>query len=371
MRLATSHNYEQILLQTSGLLDVRAPIEFKQGAFPSAANFPLLNDDERRRVGICYKQHGQQKAIEIGNQLVSGRLKQQRIERWVKYAKQQSQTYLYCFRGGLRSKISQQWLHEAGIETTRVAGGYKALRKYLIDQINQAPTHFDFILLGGLTGCRKTELVKSLPNGIDLEGAAFHRGSSFGAHALPQTSQINFENRVAIDLLKARLARHKSLTLEDEGRFIGSVDIPKTIFSQMRSAPLVIIEQPLEQRLKQLLQEYIVEMAQEFGALYGENEELAFSEFSDYLLNSLLRIRKRLGGARWKELQRNMQHALQTHKTSGSTDAHIQWLKPLLTQYYDPMYTSQIKNRSEMIVFHGDYSACRQFLREFASKSLV
>ncbi len=371
MQLATSHNYEQILLQSSGLLDVRAPVEFEQGAFPSAANFPLLNDDERRRVGICYKQHGQQKAIEVGNQLVSGRLRQQRIERWINYAKQQSQTYLYCFRGGLRSRISQQWLYEAGIETTRVAGGYKALRKFLIDQINQAPEYFDFMLLGGLTGCRKTELVKSLPNGIDLEGAAYHRGSSFGAHALPQRSQINFENRVAIDLLKARQANRKSLAFEDEGRFIGSVDIPKIIFNQMRNAPLVVVEQSLEQRLKQLLREYIVEMEQEFEALYPDDRELAFSGFSDYLLSSLLRIRKRLGGARWEMLHRSMQQALQTHKTSGSTEAHLQWLTPLLTQYYDPMYTSQIQNRGDMVVFRGDYSACRQFLREFASKSLL
>lgn len=370
MQLATSHNYEQILLRSSGLLDVRAPVEFEQGAFPSAANYPLLNDDERRRVGICYKQHGQQRAIEVGNQLVCGRLRQQRIERWVQYAKQHTQTYLYCFRGGLRSKISQQWLYEAGIETTRVEGGYKALRRFLINQINQASTQFDFILLGGLTGCRKTDLVRSLANGIDLEGAAYHRGSSFGAHALPQNSQINFENRVAIDLLKAQQANRKKLTFEDEGRFIGSVDIPKNIFTQMRNAPLVIIEQSQEQRLKQLLQEYVVDMEQEFIMLHKDNKELAFSSFSNYLLNSLLRIRKRLGSARWEELHRKMQFALNSHKTTGSTQAHMQWLTPLLTQYYDPMYTSQIENRSDMIVYRGDYSACRQFLREFASESL-
>lgn len=370
MQLVASQDYERILLHSSGLLDVRAPVEFERGAFPMAANLPLLDNDERRRVGICYKQYGQQKAIEVGNRLVSGQHKQQRIERWINFTRQQKQTYLYCFRGGLRSRISQQWLHEAGIEITRVHGGYKALRKFLIDQFDQAANQFEFILLGGLTGCRKTTLVRNLPNGIDLEGAAFHRGSSFGAHALPQNSQINFENQVAIDLLKARKAKRKILTLEDEGRFIGSVDIPKNIYTQMRAAPLVIIAQKLEQRLDALLQEYVIDMRQEFFTLH-EDEEIGFAHFSNYLLSSLLRIRKRLGQSRWEQLHRSMQNALQTHKTTGDATPHLEWLASLLTNYYDPMYTSQIDKRKEMIVFRGNYSACEQYLNDYAGKSAM
>ena len=368
MSLATSNDYATILLQSSGLLDVRAPLEYEQGAFPAASNFPLLNNEERHRVGICYKRFGQQKAIEVGHQLVSGNTRQQRIARWVEYAKQQSHTYLYCFRGGLRSKISQQWLHEAGMETTRVEGGYKALRRFLIDQIEQTGSRFDLILLGGLTGCRKTELIKSLANGVDLEGAAYHRGSSFGAHALPQRSQINFENQLAIDLLKAQRSKLTTLAVEDEGRFIGSVDIPKNIFAQMRTSPLVIVEQSLEQRLQQLLQEYIVDMEQEFELLYAD-QQTAFAGFSNYLLNSLSRIRKRLGGSRWEELQRAMHTALHTHQSTGTSEAHLQWLTPLLTEYYDPMYTSQIANRNDKVVFRGDYTACRQYLIDFTNNN--
>ena len=222
MQLAVCNDYEKILLSGSALLDVRAPVEFEQGAFPTAANLPLLENDERHKVGICYQQHGQQKAVEFGHQLLSGQLKQQRIERWLKFAQQHGETYLYCFRGGLRSKISQQWLHEAGIDITRVSGGYKALRQFLIAQLENATTQFDFVLVGGLTGCRKTELIRHVCNGIDLEGAAHHRGSSFGAHAKPQNSQINFENRVAIDLLKAHLGKNVFWDIDtaDETAFI-------------------------------------------------------------------------------------------------------------------------------------------------------
>ena len=235
----------------------------------------MLDDDERHRVGVCYKHNGPHAAIDLGHQLVSGDRKQARIDRWLHFVSQHNAPYLYCFRGGLRSKISQQWLHEAGIDITRVHGGYKALRNFLITHIEKVDQIFDFVLIGGLTGCRKTDLVISLTNGIDLEGAAYHRGSSFGAHAIEQSSQINFENTLAIDFLKAELNNCLLIALEDESRFIGSVDIPKNIYTKMRNSSLVVIERPLEERVEQLLTEYVINMQQEYRYLYTQ-QDIAF-----------------------------------------------------------------------------------------------
>lgn len=368
MHHTESREYERILLNSSGLLDVRAPIEFNQGAFPQAENLPLLNDEERHRVGICYKQNGQQQAIEFGHKLVSGDIKQHRIEQWIHYSKQHKDIYLYCFRGGMRSKISQQWLHESGIEITRVHGGYKALRRFLVKQLEQADQQFNFIIIGGLTGCRKTELIQQTNNGIDLEGAAYHRGSSFGAHASPPSSQINFENQVAINLLKVKIDCHSIVNLEDESRFIGSVDIPKNIFLKMRNSPLVVVERTLEERLQQLLKEYVINMEQEFSALY-EDPDIAFQEFADYLLNSLLRIRKRLGMENWQKQHQSMQFAIANHRKHRDLSTHMQWLEPLLTEYYDPMYLSQLDKRKDSIVFRGSYHGCHQYLLDASTKS--
>ena len=361
MSLSESQNYENILLNSSALLDVRAPIEFAQGAFPAAANLPLLNDEERHRVGICYKQQGKEQAIDIGHRLVSGTIRQKRVESWVQFTRRHHDVYLYCFRGGLRSRISQQWLHEAGVDIMRVRGGYKAMRQFLIRELDNAPDQFCFSLIGGLTGCRKTELIQELDNGIDLEAAAYHRGSSFGAHALPQNSQINFENQLSIDLLRARKKNRRRLTLEDEGRFIGSVDIPKRLFARMRISPLVIVERSIDERLQQLLQEYVINMQQEFLDLHHDHAT-AFSAFSDYLSGSLLRIQKRLGIQHWTVLKNNLQDALQIQQRQDDPYAHLSWLEPLVTHYYDPMYTSQIEKRKEHIVFRGDYNECREFL---------
>ncbi len=55
----TEQDYRALLIADTPIIDVRAPIEFEQGAMPAAINLPLMNNDERAAVGICYKQQGQ------------------------------------------------------------------------------------------------------------------------------------------------------------------------------------------------------------------------------------------------------------------------------------------------------------------------
>ena len=63
------------------LLDIRAPIEFANGSFPSVLNVPLMTDDERHLIGIHYKEKGQESAIKLGRELVNGHLKEQRNQK--------------------------------------------------------------------------------------------------------------------------------------------------------------------------------------------------------------------------------------------------------------------------------------------------
>lgn len=97
-----SDDYPRIFLQDVPLIDVRAPIEFQQGAFAQAVNLPLMIDSERQAVGTCYKQHGQQAAIALGHSLVNGKLREQRTAAWLAACAARPEGYIYCFRGGLR-----------------------------------------------------------------------------------------------------------------------------------------------------------------------------------------------------------------------------------------------------------------------------
>ncbi|SPZ03049.1 tRNA 2-selenouridine synthase [Proteus mirabilis] len=62
----SAQNIRQLLANETPIIDVRAPIEFNQGAMPNAINLPLMNNEERAAVGTCYKQHGSQKSGRVG-----------------------------------------------------------------------------------------------------------------------------------------------------------------------------------------------------------------------------------------------------------------------------------------------------------------
>ena len=66
-RLKEIDNFSEIFKSNIPLLDVRAPVEFKEGSFHHAYNYPIMSDSERHQIGICYKEHGQKSAISLGH----------------------------------------------------------------------------------------------------------------------------------------------------------------------------------------------------------------------------------------------------------------------------------------------------------------
>ncbi|SDP03420.1 tRNA 2-selenouridine(34) synthase MnmH [Pseudomonas jinjuensis] len=361
MRENTRH-YRELFLGDVPMMDVRAPVEYGKGAFPHTVNRPLMNDVERQKVGTSYKNHGQQAAIALGHELVSGKLKEERIAGWAAFARENPEGYLYCFRGGLRSQIVQQWLKsEAGIEYPRVIGGYKAMRAFLFDTTRAATEECDFVLVGGMTGTGKTEVVAQLDNALDLEGHANHRGSAFGRRATPQPVQIDFENLLAIDILKKRHAGIERFVLEDEGRIVGSCSVPLELYQGMQRYPLVWLDDSFEHRVERILKDYVVDLCAEFVDVVGV--EGGFDAFAAYLRKSLSGIVKRLGGERYQRLAAILDAALEEQQRSGAVDLHRGWIEGLLGEYYDPMYAFQLESKAERIEFRGNQAEVVEYLR--------
>lgn len=351
-----------VLLADTPLMDVRAPIEFTEGAIPHATNLPLMNDQERAAVGTCYKRKGQQAAIQLGYELVSGQVKSERVEQWVNFVRNHPQGALYCFRGGLRSRITQQWLFEAsGIECPRIHGGYKALRRFLLESLEQCASTQRFLVLTGRTGAGKTQVLKSLPNALDLEGLAHHRGSAFGHYPQAQPTQINFENQLAVQLLKQQ--QYLSTIVEDECRTIGSIHSPKVLFDQLVLAPLIVLEVPDTERLERTYQEYVVEQLAAFQAHCVPDTSLGFELFKQYLLGSVQKIAKRLGGVRFSQVLNLMNQALSHQEHTGELEQHLAWVKVLLFEYYDPMYDYQVSRKHERVQFSGSQIEVLEYLR--------
>jgi tRNA 2-selenouridine synthase len=358
MELPTTSNFRRIVLEDVPLIDVRAPVEFEHGAFSNAVNLPLMNDEERHLVGICYKEKGNAEAVKLGHELVSGKVKQKRVDAWAEQLKRRPDTMLYCFRGGLRSQLSQQWIaEELGAEIPRLEGGYKAFRTYLIEQLDPATQTSAPVILGGRTGVGKTILLQQLEGVVDLEAIANHRGSSFGRFTTPQPSQINFENNLAGALIKHADAGHRHIILEDEGRNVGNCYLPQPLVDHFRKGDVVILERSVEERVQITFDEYVTSAQADYIAAYGD--EQGIPQWLTYMDGCIDRIRKRLGGLRHQEIKALLHSA----HDSGNSEQHKEWIEQLLRDYYDPMYDYQIQNKQSAIVFRGDEAAVLDYLR--------
>lgn len=344
--------FADLFVNDRPMMDVRAPVEFVQGAFPASCNLPLLDDEQRHMIGIEYAEKGQDAAIELGESLATPTIRERRLQQWRSFIEAHPEAVLYCFRGGLRSRITQQWLADAGIDIPLVEGGYKALRRFLIDRLDAFCDSQPLCLIAGPTGSGKTDLLLRCEHRVDLEGLAGHRGSTFGQWAQQQPSQIDFENAISVGCLKhLQAAQGRPLILEDEGRLIGRLSLPEALREAMAKAPLLILECPLQEREDRILRDYIIAQRERFQTL---NAATAAQDFADFVLGNLHRIRKRLGGERYQRISAQWQNALQQLEAGQGVEAFRSGVSELLLHYYDPMYEYQLSRREGKVLMRGD-----------------
>jgi tRNA 2-selenouridine synthase len=343
LQLWPAKNFRQLFTENHTFIDVRAPIEFTAGHIPGSINLPILFDEERAAVGAAYKQQGQDAAIKLGHSLVSGRIKEARLGAWLDYLRKNPKCLITCFRGGLRSKIAQGWCAEAGVPRARIEGGYKALRQFLLDEIEIFSAKARLLVVSGATGAGKTLLLRDrrvLSPKLDLELYANHRGSAFGGFG-SQPSQIDFENTLARAMLL--LNTGAPVLVEDESRLIGRCVQPDSLFSLLRRSPAVIIDEPLSIRVENTFQEYIVQSALKNGDL---------GVFDSFMI-STKNISRKLGGARAQEVLQDISFAKQVFIEKGDLQVNRLWIEKLLKWYYDPMYLGSLESRKPKILFSG------------------
>ena len=349
-------SFSHLFLSNTPLIDVRAPVEFNAGAFPLAVNLPLMNDEERHEVGKRYKANGQDAAIVLGHKLVSGEIKKSRIEAWHSFASGHPEGALYCFRGGLRSRTSQGWLSDAGIQYPLVEGGYKALRRYLIDTLEKWVPLLPAIVIGGRTGTGKTRVLHVCERSLDLEGLANHRGSSFGANLTSQPTNIGFENSLAIEYLKLTTSSaERAVVLEDEARMIGRVSLPKVLRQTLSTSPVAILNVGFEERVNNVMEDYIINLCASYRRRDGDVKGQA--AFYNHHRNAVLRVQKRLGGDNTKKVLSLLDAAYSAMVERGDVTGFKPYIALLLHRYYDPMYDYQISSKEDRIKFEGDSNA--------------
>jgi tRNA 2-selenouridine synthase len=314
-------NIDEFLKQAdhTPVIDVRSPSEFRTGHIPGAINIPLFDDRERETVGISYKKEGRQKAILKGLQL-TGPSMFLKLQEGIKHAKD-SKLLVHCWRGGMRSE-AMAWLFSLGdIETQILDGGYKSYRHLVLEKLAEKNK---YLILGGLTGSGKTEILKYLKGTgqqvIDLEGIACHKGSAFGSLGQEnQPTSEHFANLLYEELKKED--KEKVIWLEDESKNIGTVFMPDSFFNNLREAPVIALIMDINTRMPRLIKEY---------SAYPKED----------LISSIRRISKRLGGDSTTEAVKEVE------------DGNFRRAIEITLGYYDKTYIFGLKKRAgDMVTY--------------------
>jgi tRNA 2-selenouridine synthase len=297
-------------------IDVRTPSEFAEDHVPGAVNWPVLDDDERARVGTMYVQVSAFDARKIGAALVARRIADI-VEHRACDKPREWQPVVYCWRGGQRSRSLVHVLCEVGWRAAQLDGGYRAYRRHVVASLATSPQQFEYRLVCGLTGCGKSRLLAALcaagAQVLDLEGIARHRGSLLGdLPDAPQPSQKFFESELFAAL--SSFDHKRVVYVESESRKIGTVQIPDALLAAMRASPCLLVETPKPLRVALLKDEY--------------EHFLTATDALSSRLARLLPVHGKKTIERWTAM--------------AESGDHPALIDELLTLHYDPMYTRSI-----------------------------
>lgn len=240
------------------VVDVRSPAEFALDHVPGAINCPVLDDEERARVGTIYVQESPFLARKLGAALVARNIARH-LEQQFAGKPRDWRPLVYCWRGGQRSAAMTTVLRQVGWDARRLAGGYKAYRGAVIAGIEEQVPRLRYRVICGLTGSGKSALLAQLhrlgAQTLDLEQLAAHRGSLLGGMpGEPQPSQKMFESRLWQALRALDAAR--PVFIESESRKVGNLRVPEPLIARMWQGECIWLEAPLPVRVARLLADY-------------------------------------------------------------------------------------------------------------------
>ncbi len=253
---------DSLNLENKLYIDVRTSEEYKIDHIPNAINIPLLDEEERKKIGILYKTYGSEIARRKGVDLITPKL-QKLIDLMLEKTKNFQNIIFYCSRGGLRSySMASFYSMVSDKKIYTIERGYKGFRNYILNFFNNLEQEIKgkFLVVDGLTGSGKTLILNTLKNQnlpvIDLEALATHRGSAFGKIGITQdTNQKKFESNLWKELFN--LKEEKIIIIEGESKKIGRINLPEGFYKLMKNSPHIWLETSLENRIEILYNDYL------------------------------------------------------------------------------------------------------------------
>ncbi|MBU3632196.1 tRNA 2-selenouridine(34) synthase MnmH [Polynucleobacter sp. AP-Feld-500C-C5] len=240
------------------IIDVRSPAEFALDHIPGAVNYPVLDNEERAKIGTLYKQVSPFAAKKLGTALVSRNIAHH-LEDYLLEMPREWRPLIYCWRGGERSGAFTHILNRIGWKAMQLEGGYQGFRRTVIDGLEAAAKHFSFQVISGMTGSGKTRVLQEAQQYgaqiLDLEDLAIHRGSVLGNEPnIEQPSQKGFETALWNALRS--LDPTKPVLVESESKKVGGVHIPDALMEKIRNGACIELRSSTQTRVSWLIREY-------------------------------------------------------------------------------------------------------------------
>lgn len=305
------------------VIDARTPAEYALDHIPGAVSAPVLDDAQRAEVGTLYKQVSPFEAKKLGAALIAQNVSRH-IEHLFRGKDKNWRPLVYCWRGGKRSGAMAHILREVGWEASTLDGGYRAYRRWVVDELATRPSQLEFIVVHGPTGSGKSRFLGALSKAgaqvLDLEALAAHRGSVLGSLPNePQPSQKWFESQVLAELEK--FDRAKPVFVEAESKKIGQIQVPEALMERMRASRCLTLDTDTATRVTLLLEEYR-HFLEDRDALNAQ-------------LDCLVALHGRERIDEWKAL--------------AAAGSWREFVERLLVQHYDPAYKrSSTKNYPQL-----------------------
>mgnify|MGYP003335530408 FL=1 len=240
------------------IIDVRSPAEFALDHIPGAVNYPVLDNEERAKIGTLYKQDSPFAAKKLGAALVSRNIANH-LEKHFQEFPRTWRPLVYCWRGGERSGAFTHILNRIGWKAMQLEGGYQGFRRTVIDGLEEAAKQFSFQVICGMTGSGKTRVLQEAREYgaqiLDLEALAIHRGSVLGNEPnIEQPSQKGFETALW-NALRA-LDPSRPVLVESESKKVGGLHVPDALMEKIRSGACIELRSSPQTRVSWLIREY-------------------------------------------------------------------------------------------------------------------
>lgn len=333
-----ANTYEELInMENIIFVDVRSEYEFQKETIPGSINIPILNNDERVEISTIYDAGDHECAKKLAIRYASVKLED--IYMKLLDLSENHNVCLFCYRESMRSTVLFNIMKSMGLDIYRLKGGYKAYRKYIIENLDKLINSHEYVNIKGYTGVGKTEILNILQNShknvLNLEQLANHRGSILGNAGLEnQPSQKMFES-LLFDKLKS--FDNSPVFVECESSKIGRINIPKSLRQKYNSSHhQVMINCSLQDRIDRIKTDYL----KNSDALEDIKEGISYLS---------------------KYIGKNNSSILIDKLDNEDYDSVIE---TLITKYYDISYAVKSKD-FELEINNEDSEKCADEITEF------